>query len=323
MKPWNKEMSGDQRGKVVIVTGGASGIGLEAATALSDKGAEIILAVRNVRKGERAAEKIRYSKKDAQVSVMHLDLEDLESIEIFSKQFSEQYDHLDILINNAGVMVPPFRKTKNGFELQFGTNHLGHFALTLRLLPLLISTHGSRVVTVSSIASRSGFINFDNLDGSQGYNPMTFYRQSKLANLLFAIELNNRLKKYGADTISLACHPGISSTNLISRGSGREVGWILRQLMKLVAQPAEMGALPTLYAATHQGLKGGEYIGPDGRKNHRGYPEVTRESESLFKADVSDRLWKMSEMFTGLNMDKILENSQKSKVESQKSKVKS
>jgi NAD(P)-dependent dehydrogenase (short-subunit alcohol dehydrogenase family) len=218
----------------------------------------------------------------------------------FSDQFKSRYNRLDILINNAGVMVPPYRKTKEGYELQFGTNHLGHFTLTGLLMPLLLETPDSRIVTVSSIAARGGRIDFENLDGSKKYNPMTFYRQSKFANLLFAVELQHRLSSKGSKTISVACHPGISSTNLVSRGSGREAGWLLRKLMNLVLQSAEMGALPTLFAATNPDLVGGEFIGPDGRGNHRGYPVITGEESKIFKQEIATSLWEYSEKETGV-----------------------
>lgn len=300
MKHWNTGQISSQKGKVIIVTGGGSGIGLEAAKALALKGAEVILAVRRVEKGDRAAAAIREISADANVSVMHLDLGDLGLVRQFSDQFNSRYNRLDILINNAGVMFPPNKKTKEGFELQFGTNHLGHFTLTGLLLPLLLQTPDSRIVTVSSIAARKGRINFENLDASVGYSPMIFYRQSKFANLLFAVELQHRLSGKGSKTISVACHPGISSTNLVSRGSGREAGWLLRKLMDLVLQSAEMGALPTLFAATNPDLRGGEFIGPDGRGNHRGYPIITGEESKIFKQDVATRLWEFSEKVTGV-----------------------
>jgi NAD(P)-dependent dehydrogenase (short-subunit alcohol dehydrogenase family) len=282
------------------VTGGGSGIGLETAKALALKGAEVILAVRTVEKGDRTAADIREISADANVSVMHLDLGDLGLVKQFSDQFNSRYNRLDILINNAGVMVPPHKRTKEGYELQFGTNHLGHFTLTGLLMPLILETPDSRIVTVSSIAARNGKINFENLDGSKRSNPMIYYRQSKFANLLFAVELQHRLGVKGSKTISVACHPGISNTNLVSRGSGRETGWLLRQAMKLVLQSAEMGALPTLFAATNPDLRGGEFIGPDGRGNHRGYPIITGEESKIFKQDVSTRLWEFSEKVTGV-----------------------
>jgi NAD(P)-dependent dehydrogenase (short-subunit alcohol dehydrogenase family) len=300
MKNWNTGQISSQKGKVIIVTGGGSGIGLEAAKALALKGAEVILAVRSIEKGDRAAAAIRKVSPDANVSVMHLDLGDLGLVKQFTDQFKSRYTRLDILINNAGVMVPPYRRTIEGYELQFGTNHLGHFTLTGLLMPLMLETPDSRIVTVSSIAARKGRINFENLDGSKRYNPMIFYRQSKFANLLFAVELQNRLTRKGSKTISVACHPGISNTNLVSRGSGRETGWLLRQAMKLVLQSAEMGALPTLFASTSTDLRGGEFIGPDGRGNHRGYPIVTGEESKIFKQDVATRLWEFSEKVTGV-----------------------
>ncbi len=300
MTDWSVDSIGDLKGKIVIVTGGASGIGMEAAQVLASKRAGLVLAVRNMAKGERAAENIRAQHPAAEVAVMHLDLGDLASVRQFASEFTGRFDRLDILINNAGVMVPPYSKTKDGFELQFGTNHLGHFALTAHLLPIFMATPLSRVVSVSSIAARKGRINFKNLDGSHGYNPMTFYRQSKLANLLFAIELQHRLERAGSTSISVLCHPGISVTNLLSRGSGKETGKVMKALMSIVAQPAEKGALPMLYAATHRELRGGEYIGPDGFGNHKGHPALTDEAGKMFKADLSARLWEVSESLTGV-----------------------
>jgi len=300
MTDWSIDSIVDLKGKTVIVTGSASGIGLEAAEVLASKGAGLVLAVRNMTKGEKAADRIRALHPAAEVTVMHLDLGDLASVRQFASDLTGRFDRLDILINNAGVMIPPYSKTKDGFELQFGTNHLGHFALTAHLLPLLMSTPLSRVVTVSSIAARKARINFKNLDGTHGYNPMIFYRQSKLANLLFAVELQHRLERAGSTGISVLCHPGISVTNLMSRGSGRETGRVMKALMSIVAQPAEKGALPTLYAATHPDLRGGEYIGPDGFGNHKGHPALTDEAGKMFKAELSAKLWEVSESLTGV-----------------------
>ncbi|MCK7535488.1 MAG: oxidoreductase [Marinilabiliales bacterium] len=300
MTKWTIEQIGYLKGKIIIVTGGASGIGFSASEVLAAKGAGLVLAVRSIVKGEKAAAMIRALHPAADVTVMHLDLGDLSSVRKFAAEFTGRFDRLDILINNAGVMIPPYSKTKDGFELQFGTNHLGHFALTAHLLPLLLATPLSRIVSISSIAARNGKINFKNLDGEQGYNPMTFYRQSKLANLLFAIELQNRLERAKTTSISAACHPGISVTNLMSRGSGKETGKIMKAMMSLIAQPAAKGALPTLYAATHPDLRGGEYIGPDGRGNHRGDPVLTNDATRLFKPDLAASLWEISEELTGV-----------------------
>lgn len=298
---WTKADIPNLEKKLAVITGGSSGIGFEAAKGLASKGAKVILAVRNLDKGEIARKRIIEEFPFADVELMHLDLSDLSSIKEFTDKFPEKYTHLDLLINNAGVMTPPHRFTKDGFELQFGTNHLGHFALTGQILPALLATPGSRVVTISSIATRSAEIHFDNLDGKKGYRRFKYYRQSKLANLLFAVELNNRLKKGGAPTISIACHPGVTVTNLASMGSGKKSGFLVRMISKMVGQPTEMGALPTLFAATEPSLKGGEYIGPDGKLNKKGYPVISDEINTLFKEDVAQRLWDVSEKLTGIN----------------------
>ena len=300
MTKWTSERIGDLKGKRIILTGGASGIGYSATEVLAARGADLIMAVRNTVKGEKAASKIRVHHPAASVTVMHLDLGDLSSVRQFASEFTGLFDRLDLLINNAGVMVPPYAKTKDGFELQFGTNHLGHFALTAHLLPLLMATPLSRIVTISSIAARRAKIRFDNLDGSRGYNPMTFYRQSKLSNLLFAMELQNRLERAGSSTISVACHPGISVTNLLSRGSGKETGAVMKWIMGIVAQPANKGALPTLYAATHPDLRGGEYIGPDGPGNTKGYPVLNNDPATLYKPALAAKLWEVSEALTSV-----------------------
>ncbi|HYK73556.1 MAG TPA: SDR family NAD(P)-dependent oxidoreductase, partial [Pseudoneobacillus sp.] len=198
--------------KVVVITGANSGLGLETAKYFVKAGHEVVMAVRDVKKGQTARNELLRLFPDGRIHVRYLDLSKLASIHEFVEKFSQEYQSLDLLINNAGVMVPPFSKTKDGFELQFGCNHLGHFALTGLLLPLLEKVEQSRVVTLSSLAYRSGVIDFDNLDGSKGYKAMKFYGQSKLANLLFAKELDNRLKRNGYKTISLSAHPGISAT---------------------------------------------------------------------------------------------------------------
>ncbi len=300
MNPWSKDQIGNLEGKKVIITGASSGIGFEAAKVLASKGAEIVMAVRNIKKGEREAEKIKTLYPEAILTVMLLKLDDLAAVNHFAWHFRDKYDRLDILINNAGIMVPPYRKTNDGFESQLGTNYLGHFALTGLLLPVLLATPLSRVVTTSSIAARKAKIRFDNLDGSKGYERMRFYRQSKLACLLFGIELQHRLERAGASTISVVCHPGISVSNLVSRGTGKEASILIKKAMRIVAQPAAKGALPTLYAATFTDLRGGEYIGPDGPGNRKGNPVQTSEGEKLFNKDLSAKLWDVSENLTGV-----------------------
>jgi NAD(P)-dependent dehydrogenase (short-subunit alcohol dehydrogenase family) len=289
-------------GKRIIITGANSGIGFETAKALAQKGAEVILAVRNEQKGKLSMNSILKENPQASIVVMELNLADLTSVRDFVKDFSNRYDSLDILINNAGVMIPPYQKTKDGFELQFGTNHLGHFALTGLLLPLLKKTPNSRVVALSSIAHRGASIFFDNLDGSKGYKAMKFYGQSKLANLLFAKELDNRFKQHGISTICIASHPGISSTNLFKM-RGKEAPWYLKNLMNVLLQPANMGALPTIYAATEVSLIGGEYIGPDGRGNRKGNPTIEIPASGVYHSETMKKLWEVSEKLTGVIYD--------------------
>lgn len=292
----------DLIGKTSIVTGANSGIGLEAARILANRGARVILAVRNQQKGKAAVASIQAKNNQAKVEVMRLDLSDLTSVRSFAHEFINRFDTLDLLINNAGVMVPPYEKTKDGFELQFGSNHLGHFALTGLLLPLLKKTPSARVVTLSSIAHRGASIYFDNLDGSNGYKPMKFYKQSKLANLLFAKELDERFKENGISTMSLACHPGITSTNLFKIGK-KEPSNFMKNLLKWLFQSVDKGVLPTIYAATEDHLIGGEYIGPDGRGNRTGNPTIEIPAEGVYNNETMKQLWEVSERLTGVVYD--------------------
>jgi NAD(P)-dependent dehydrogenase (short-subunit alcohol dehydrogenase family) len=235
------------------------------------------------------------------LEVAELDLANLASVRAFARRFGEGHEGLDLLVNNAGVMAPPRRLTADGFELQFGTNHLGHFALTGLLMRQLLSRTAPRVVTVSSNAHRAGRIDFDNLDGEHGYNNWLFYSQSKLANLLFAFELDRRARAAGASLLSVAAHPGYSATNLQFAGPSRiyeRVGGAV--LNVLVAQSAAMGALPTLYAATAPGVEGGMFIGPDGLMEFRGHPKVVRARKAAYDVDVARRLWKLSEELTSV-----------------------
>ncbi|ALS79480.1 MULTISPECIES: oxidoreductase [Planococcus] len=289
-------------GKTAIVTGANSGIGLEASKVFSGLGAQIIMAVRDLEKGKAARELILDVDKDALVTVMKLDLADLASVHAFVESFKNKHDSLDLLINNAGVMTPPYSKTKDGFELQFGSNHLGHFALTGLLMPLLKNTPDSRVVSLSSLAHKGAKIDFDNLDGAKGYKAMKFYGQSKLANLLFAQELDKRFKAYDLQTVSIACHPGISATNLFKFGK-RDAPKLMKSLMHNFLQPPAMGALPTIYAATDSRLTGGEYIGPDGKGQRKGYPTLDTPHASAGDQAVAQKLWDVSEKLTGVQFD--------------------
>ena len=288
--------------KTAIITGANSGIGLETAKAFSRLGAKVVMAVRNEEKGMRAREEIMNGQSDARIEIIKLDLADLSSIHSFAEDVNSRFDSLDLLINNAGIMMPPLSQTKDGFELQLGSNHLGHFALTGLLLPLLAKTAGSRIVTVSSRAHDRGNINFDNLDGSKGYKAKKFYNQSKLANLYFALELNKRLKISGLPVLSIACHPGISVTNIFKFGN-LSAPLFFRNIANRFLQPPELGALPTIYAATDPSLKGGEYIGPEGRGRIRGYPALDTPHQIAQDAAVSRKLWLVSEEMTGVIFD--------------------
>lgn len=293
----------DLSGQVVVVTGANSGIGYEAAKVLAGQGASVLLAVRDDQKGRAAAVSIRKLHTAADVHVMQLDLADLTSIHQFAEAFYARFDRLAILINNAGVMAPPHHFTKDGFELQFGTNHLGHFALTGLLLPRLLSTGNARVVTVSSAAHRGGRMEFDNLNGNKGYARWRFYGQSKLANLLFAYELQRRATAAETSLVSVACHPGFAATNLTASGIGLGRVWLGKMagsIGNLFAQSAAMGALPTLFAATNPDVKGGEFIGPTGSSGMRGYPGIVRSNSRSYDLDTARRLWNFSEESTGV-----------------------
>ncbi|WP_322905888.1 oxidoreductase [Paenibacillus campi] len=299
-KQWTADRIPDLTDKRIVITGGSGGLGLETAKALVAHHATVILAVRNLEKGHQAAAGLLREYPQTRVEVMHLDLADLQSIRTFADTFLQRYTSLDVLINNAGVMVPPLGRTKDGFELQFGSNHLGHFALTGLLLPVLLDTPSSRIVTLSSIAARTGYIYFNNLNAQIGYSALKFYGQSKLANLLFARELQKRLQETGASTISVAAHPGVANTNLISRGSGQQAGKAASFVWGLFSQTAELGALPTLYAAVEPSLRGGEYIGPDGKGSRKGYPQPDHSFEHKYNDSTASKLWRVSEEMTGV-----------------------
>ena len=301
---WTQNDIPNQQGKRVIVTGGNSGIGYEAALALAGRDAQVILAVRNVDKGEEAARQIRQRHPQALVAVMELNLADLKSIAAFAESFRANHDRLDILINNAGVMALPARKTVDGFEMQFGTNHLGHFALTGLLLPLLKKTPGARVVTVSSGVHILGDIHFDDLQWEKKYDRWGAYAQSKLANLLFAYELQRRFAETGINAISVGCHPGYAATNLQYAGprmDGSAFGvWLSSAGNSLFAQQPEVGALPTLFAAVAEEVNGCDYIGPTSMGGMRGYPQKVKSNNKSYDEALAKRLWAVSEKLTGL-----------------------
>ncbi len=300
MSGWTARDIPDQSGRLAVVTGANSGLGAVTAKELARAGARVIIACRNTQKGEQAAARIRSDVPGAQLDVRALDLADLESVRTFAAQVSADEPALDLLINNAGVMAPPRRTTKDGFESQFGTNHLGHFALTGLLLDRLQAADAPRVVTLSSGAHRMGTIHFDDLQGERRYINWLWYGQSKLANLMFCFELQKRGKAAGSDLLSMAAHPGYARTNLQFAGPHWYEQWIMRITNPLIGQSAEMGALPTLYAATKPDLPGGSFVGPDGLFERRGHPHLVTAAGRAYDEDAWRRLWEISEQLTGV-----------------------
>lgn len=301
---WTAGDMPDLAGRTMIVTGGNSGIGFETSKELARKGARVILACRDLGKAKSAIDSIRNEVPGAQVEAMQLDLASLASVREFAGKFIAAHRRLDVLCNNAGVMALPYRKTADGFEMQFGTNHLGHFALTGLLLELLLATPGARVVNVSSGAHRMGRIRFDDLQWERGYRKWAAYGQSKLANLLFTYELQRRLEASGKTQISVAAHPGYAATNLQAAGPRMQGSPLLERVSelfnRLFAQSAAMGALPTLYAMTMPDVRGGDYIGPDGIGEFRGHPRKVGSSARSRDPGAARRLWEESERLTGV-----------------------
>lgn len=300
---WSTADIPDLAGRSMIVTGANSGIGLEAAKALVARGAQVTLAVRDTAKGAAAAEQIRAATPDARVEVAALDLADLSSVERFAAQWKQDHSlGLDVLINNAGVMAIPRRVTADGFEMQLGTNHLGHFALTGQLVDAL--KPDGRVVTVSSGAHRFGKMDFDDLQSAHSYSKWGAYGQSKLANILFALELHRRAEAADVALRSTAVHPGYADTNLQSVGpqmSGSRVGELVMKVVnRVMAQPAEHGAWPTLMAATDPGVPGGVFIGPTQWRGQRGKPGLETPSDAARDPQSARTLWQVSEELTGV-----------------------
>ena len=295
---WTAADVPDQSGRVAIVTGANSGLGYDTAAVLAGKGAHVVLAVRNLDKGKEAVDRIKKASPNAVVALQELDLTSLDSVRKAADELRAAHPRIDLLINNAGVMYVPTRETtKDGFEMQFGTNHLGHFALTGQLLDNILPVEGSRVVTVSSVGHRIlARIHFDDPQLERKYNRVEAYGQSKLANLLFTYELQRRLKAKGAPTIALAAHPGFSDTELMRHLPG----FIPDFLWRPFTQPADMGALPTLRAATDPAAQGGQYYGPDGIGESTGHPKVVKSSAQSHNEDIQRRLWTMSEELTGV-----------------------
>ena len=297
---WTSGDIPDQNGRVAIVTGANTGLGYHVAAALAQTGAHVVLAVRNLEKGNLALARIVAAHPDADVTLQELDLGSLASVRAAAAALRNAYPRIDLLINNAGVMWTPKQVTADGFEMQFGTNHLGHFALTGLLLNNLLPVRGSRVVTVSSMGHRlRAAIHFDDLQWEHSYDRYAAYGQSKLANLLFTYALQRRLAEQHANTIAVAAHPGASSTEL-----GRSAPTLIKPLFALadtfLFQNAAMGALPTLRAATDPDVEGGQYFGPDGLGEQRGHPKLVSSSAQSHDEDLQRRLWTVSEELTGV-----------------------
>lgn len=294
---WTANDIPQQTGRTAVVTGANTGIGYETARLLTLRGATVVLAVRDAARGKAAADRILAESPEAQVRVRHLDLSSLASVREAADDLATAYDRIDLLINNAGVMWTPRRLTVDGFELQFGTNHLGHFALTGLLLEKLLATPESRVVTVSSMAHRNGRIDFDDPHLARGYRPHRAYARSKLANLLFTYELQRRLAAANAPTISVAAHPGLASTELV-RNAKAPIRVLNRVFSPFFNQSALMGALPTLRAATDPEARGGQYYGPAERGESSGPPKLVESNRASHDVTTQRRLWTLSEELT-------------------------
>ena len=290
-----------QQGRVVIITGANSGLGFAAASALAGQGAAVVLACRSAVNAEQARQNLLIRHSTADLRVAQLDVSDLASVRAFAEAALRDHPRIDVLINNAGIMATPRATSRDGFEMQLATNHLGHFALTGLLLPRLLSTPGSRVVPVASIAARSGIIDFDDLMGQRRYDPWKAYNQSKLANLMFGRELQRRLSAVRAGTIAVVAHPGASTTNLFNTPGGVFVKRIMSPLMRWMFQPPEQGALPILFAATDPAAAPGGYYGPRGFQEMKGLPGPAFVAEQAQDTEVARKLWDVSEQATGVH----------------------
>jgi NAD(P)-dependent dehydrogenase (short-subunit alcohol dehydrogenase family) len=301
---WTAAEVPDQSGRIAVVTGASGGLGLETASVLAQRGATVVLACRDMDKARRAADRLRVEAGPASVRVVRLDLASLASVREAAEEIRSSCPRLDLLINNAGVMAVPYRRTEDGYELTFATNHLGHFALAALVLGPLLATPGARIVTVSSIGHRQGEMHFDDLNFEHDYEPWHAYWQSKLANLLFTYELQARLAAAGADAIALAAHPGNSRTELW-RTTPRLTQTLynprLRMLTFWLAQSPELGALATLRAAVDPAARGGDYYGPPGRLQYTGYPARVESSARSHDLAAQRRLWEISEQLTGVS----------------------
>ena len=307
MSDWTEANIPDQTGRTILITGANSGIGFEAARALAQHGATVVMGCRNRSKADEAVSQIEATEPSGSVEILEMDLSDLDSVAAAAAEFRATNDRLDVLVNNAGLMATPNQRTSQGFEMQFGVNHLGHFALTGHLLDVLLATDKSRIVSISSQGHRGGKLDFDDLNSEKKYSAWQAYFQSKLANLVFTNELQRRLAAADADVIAVAAHPGVASTNLGHESAGGVLSTMMDKMRpvmdKLVTQSAAMGALPTLRAATDPDVVGGDYFGPGGFGEMKGHPKKVGMSSRARDEDSARRLWELSKDMTEVNYD--------------------
>lgn len=293
----------DQSGRTVVVTGANSGLGYLTSLQLAKHGAHVIMTARDPRKGRQAHAGVLAARPKGSAELRQLDLADLDEVKAFAGRLLDEGRHLDVLVNNAGIMMPPRSLTRQGHELQFGVNHLAHFALTGLLLPLLLKGRDSRVVTLSSDLHKRGRIHFDDLTGGRKYGRIAYYAQSKFANVLFALELDRRSRAAGLPVKSMLAHPGYAATNLQTNGPSGLLKLFMRIGNRFFAQPAEIGVLPQLYAATAREAGSGQFFGPDGPNEMKGYPTQVQPADAARDAALAERLWRLSEELTGVRMD--------------------
>ncbi len=300
--PWTSEEMSDQTGRTVLVTGANSGLGLETTRAFLQKGATVIMGCRSISRAQSAIDGFLKKIDKGNISLLEIDLGDLTKVASAAENIMDKYGHLDLLINNAGVMAPPYTLSKQGFEIQFAVNHLGHMALTIKLLPILERKVGARIVTVSSGAQFMGQIDWEDMQGKKRYDRWRAYSQSKLANVMFALELDDRLKTNKSMVSSLVAHPGLARTNLQLRSIKANNSWqegLAYKFIQPLFQGARMGSLPQLFAATDPSAKGGQQYGP--RFNFRGYPKLCNSAASALKKDQRKRFWELSEELIGMS----------------------
>jgi NAD(P)-dependent dehydrogenase (short-subunit alcohol dehydrogenase family) len=300
---WTDADIPDQTGRTVLVTGANSGLGFLTSQALARHGAHVIMAVRDLNKGHEAKDRINATRPRGRVELRMLDLADLNQVKTFAGRLLADGTPLDVLVNNAGIMMPPRILTVQGHELQFGVNHLAHFALTGMLLPRIRQSASGRVVTISSDLHKRGRIHFDDLAGARRYGRIDFYAQSKFANVLFALELDRRLRAAGMPVKSVLAHPGYAATNLQMSGPSGVLKLFMHIGNRFIAQPAEMGVLPQLFAATAPEVEGGDFIGPDGPNEKKGHPALVRPIPAAEDAQLAARLWQRSVELTGVGFE--------------------